>query len=386
VGFAYYEDFMRVLEQTEFVEVVSAVIKSYALVRPDNSDTNLGLELMGIDPIQHSLATGFGRTLYHRADDVSKAFEPMYAPDSVGCVLGIDRMLMRNSDGKYFYESRPARRAFSVSCFPLNAKGVLAKAGVDVVNTKTFYYSDHAHSGLAHEDYMLIYLPLKWAQSLCGMGGSEKRASALHVKFKPGVDFEVGCDKVAGLWDKFKEQKSGQRHANLLENVTVQSWKLYRRAFIAGMEKEQTMLTVMFAMVGLTTVFIVFVVFYMIVSHKSKDIGILKSVGVARSDLVRLFLGFGLLVGILGSAFGLIGGWLFLLKINQIEDWLFSRFGFQLWDRTLYAIGDIPSRIDPGTVVVIILSAIAACLAGALVPSWQAARLRPVETLQVSRF
>jgi lipoprotein-releasing system permease protein len=386
VGFAYYEDFVNVLEREGFVEAVSAVIKSYALVSPDSGDTNIGLELMGIDPARHHLATGFGRTLYHRANDVSRAFEPVYAPNSVGCVLGIDRMFVRDSDGEYFYESRPARRTFSVSCFPLTAKGALAKPDMDVVNTKTFLYSDHSHSGLAHEDYMLIYLPFEWAQSLCGMRGSEKRVSALHIKFGTGVDLEAGRDKVAGLWEKFKGQKSGQMHANLLENVTVQSWKQYRRAFIAGMEKEQTMLTVMFTLVGFTTVFIVFVVFYMIVSHKSKDIGVLKSVGVARADLVRLFLGFGLLVGLLGSFVGLVGGWLFLLKINQIEDWLFSRFGFQLWDRTLYAIGDIPSRVDSGTLAVIALSAITACLAGALVPSWQASKLEPVKTLQVSQL
>ncbi|MHC4475600.1 MAG: ABC transporter permease [Planctomycetota bacterium] len=384
VGFAYYQDFVDALEQAEFVEAVSAVIKGYALVSPNGSDTDLGLELIGIDPVRHSRATGFGRTLYHRAHDVSKAFEPMYHPNSLGCVLGIDRVLPRNSDGKYSYEAGPVRRALSVSCFPLTARGVLAKPDLDVVNTKTFYYSDHSHSGLAHEDYMLIYLPFEWAQSLCGMAGPEKRASAIHIKFKTNVGHENGRDKVAELWGKFKHDKADRNHANLLENVTVQSWKQYRRAFIAGMEKEQTMLTVMFAMVGLTTVFIVFVVFYMIVSHKSKDIGILKSIGVARLDLVKLFLGFGFLVGICGSLVGLFGGWLFLLKINRIEDWLFQRFGFQLWDRTLYAIGDIPSRVDAATLAVIVLSAIMACLAGALVPSWQAAKAEPVDTLQVS--
>ena len=78
--------------------------------------------------------------------------------------------------------------------------------------------------------------------------------------------------------------------------------------------------------------------------------------------------------------------WLFLLKINRIEDWLFEHFGFSLWDRTIYAIGDIPNQMDFGVLVVIVLSAILACLIGALVPSWQAARLNPVETLQVGRL
>ena len=75
------------------------------------------------------------------------------------------------------------------------------------------------------------------------------------------------------------------------------------------MEKEEVVVMLMFGLVGLTTVFIVFVVFYMIVSHKTKDIGILKSVGVSSGDVVGLFLCFAFLVGILGSAIGTLGGW-----------------------------------------------------------------------------
>ena len=295
-------------------------------------------------------------------------------------------MLMRDAKGRYAYRASPAEMAFAVSCFPLTAKGALAKAGTGLVNTETFYYSDISHSGLARVDSSLVYLPFERAQLLCGMAGAVKRANVIHIKFKPNVKLAAGCEKVASLWQRFVEERSGEKRADLLEKVTVQSWKDYRRAFIAAMEKEQTMLTVMFALVGITTVFIVFVVFYMIISHKSKDIGILKSIGVSNGNIIKLFSGFAFLVGLLGSGVGVLAGWLFLLKINQIENWLFERFGFQLWDRTIYVIGDIPNTIDFKVLAVIILSAIAACLAGAFVPSHQAATSAPVEALQVNQL
>lgn len=386
VGFAYYEDFIEELEKQDFIVAVSPVIKSYALVNPQGGDMNLSLELLGVDAGRHSEVTGFGRSLYHRREDPAKAFEPKYDANLPGLVMCIDRMLLRNSDGEYSYQSYPARIDFSVSCFPLNARGVLAKAGLDVFITKVFSFSDHSRSGLAHEDYFLVYLDFDWAQRLCGMDGVDKRVSAIHIKFGPGVDIEQASDKVSLLWGKYKEQRKGLKHSNLLDNVTVHSWREHRRAFTAGMEKEQTVMTAMFVLVGVTTVFIVFVVFYMIVSHKSKDIGILKSVGVGQCDLIGLYLGFAFMVGMIGSLIGVVGGWLFLLKINRIEDWLFEHFGFSLWDRTIYAIGDIPNQMDFGVLVVIVLSAILACLIGALVPSWQAARLNPVETLQVGRL
>jgi lipoprotein-releasing system permease protein len=386
VGFAYYEDFIKILGREDFVEGISPVVKSYALLSPNGSEQNIGVEIMGIDPVRHSRATGFGETLYHRKNEVSKAFQPAYDPNLPGCVLGIDLALHRDAKGRYTYGATPAKIALAITCFPLTAKGALAKAGAGIVNTKTFYYSDTSHSGLARVDSSLVYLPFEQAQMLCGMAGPDKRVSYLHIKFKPNVKLQDGYKAVASLWQKFVQEKSHEAKAHLLDKVTVQNWKDYRRAFVAAMEKEQTMMTAMFALMGVTTVFIIFVVFYMIISHKSKDIGILKSIGVSNADLIKLFSGFAFLVGLLGSCIGAVFGWLFLLKMNQIENWLFQHFEFQLWDRTIYAIGDIPNQIEFTVLVVIILSAIVACLVGALIPSWQAARLRPIETLQVSQL
>ncbi len=387
VGFTHYEDFVEILEQQDFVEGVSAVIKSYALVTPDGVEDNYGLEMMGIDPALHGIATGFGQSLHHRKDDVAKAFAPVYDPNLPGFIIGIDRWLMRGPEGKYTHGSRPAMASLMVTCFPLTAKGALAKVGAGLVNTKTFYFSDTSHSGLARVDSSMIYLSFDQAQMLCGMGEPVKRANAIHIKFKPDVKLEAGCVRVASLWRIFKQEKADQKYANLLEKVTVQSWKNNRRVFIAAMEKEQTMMTAMFVLVGITTVFIVFVVLYMIISHKSKDIGILKSIGVSNANVMLLFLGFAFLVGFLGSVIGTVGGWQFLVHINGIEKWLYDKFGYQpLWDRTIYAIDDIPNTIDYKVLGVIILSAIAACLAGALLPCRLAAKQKPVETLQVSQL
>jgi len=386
VGFPYYRDFVSTLEQQDFVEAVSPVINSYALINPAGSDKGVGVEIMGIDPARHSRATGFGKTLHYNKNRPENAFVPDYDPNLVGCVLGVNLAIEPDAKGRYYHTAETIRTSLAVSCFPLTARGALARAGTGLVNTKTFYYSDTSHSGLARIDSSMVYLPFEQAQLLCGMAGPEMRASSLHVKFKPHIGLATGCDKVASLWRRFVEEKSGEKLANLLEQVSVQTWKQSRREFIAAMEKEQTMLIVMFALVGLTTVFIVFVVFFMIVSHKSKDIGILKSIGVSNSHLVQIFLGFAFLVGLLGSVVGLILGWLFLSRINRIEDWLFTHFHFQLWDRTIFAIGDIPNHMDLSLLTVITASAIAACLLGALVPTRQAAKLNPVQTLQVSQL
>jgi lipoprotein-releasing system permease protein len=385
VGFAYYEDFIKLLEQQDFIEAVSPAIKSFALKRRRGAEQDDIVEIMGIDPVRHSQATGFGDTLHYHKNSVSKTFEIANDPNLAGCVLG-DFILSQDTDSRYIGENDLPRIAYSISCFPLTARGALAQAGTDMVNTKTFYFSDQSSSGLPRVDGSLVYLPFEEAQLLCGMAGSDKRASRLHIKFKPNIKIQDGCEKVRSAWRKFRQDMAGETQAYSLDTVTVQSWKQFRRSSIAPMENEQTEMSVMFGFVGITTVFIVLVVFYMIISHKSKDIGILKSIGVSNIDIIELFSGYALLIGILGSGIGLLLSWVFLLKINQIEDWLFEHYGFQLWDRTIYAIGDIPNKVEFKILAIIVISAIAACLAGALIPSLQAARQKPVETLQVGQL
>jgi len=397
VGFPYYKDFIEVLEKADFVEAVSPVINSYALVGAEGSQHNIGLEIIGVDAAKHSRATGFGKTLHYHKDDASRAFEPERDANLPGCVVGVDLWLQRDSKGAYYYGPNPEATPITATCFPLTAKGALAKAGTGLVNTKIFYFSDFSESGLARVDSSVVYLPFEDTQALCGMkepvpaspDGLRRagaRASSIHIKFKPNVKLEDGCREVRLLWTKFCDQMKGKQDAELLAGVNVQNWKQHRREFIAAMEKEQVMLTAMFGLVGLTTVFIVFVVFYMIVSHKTKDIGILKSVGASGGDVSSLFLGFAGVLGIAGSAVGIAAGMLFLRDINAIENWLFERFGFQLWDRTIYAIGEIPSRLDLTIVAIVVGCAVLACVAGAALPSICAARAKPVDTLQVSQL
>lgn len=406
VGFAYYEDFETILEQQDYIEAVSPVIKSFALLRPIISKQDDVIEIMGIDPVRHALATGFADTLSYNASDASKAFwalrsgssgfdflsskkglskpsEPTQDPNLPGCVFGefLLSKITYITNAQYL-----AGTSYHISCFPLTPRGALAQLGTDIVNTKTFYFSDQSSTGLPRVDGSIVYLPFEQAQVLCGMDGPPKRASRLHIRLKPHVKIQEGRYKLQSLWQKFKQDKAGEIQAYTLDTVTVQSWKQYRRASIAPMENEQTEMSVMFGFVGITTVFIVLVVFYMIISHKSKDIGILKSIGASNIDIIELFSGYAFLVGIIGSGIGLLAGWIFLLKINPIEDWLYKHYGFQVWDRTIYAIGDIPNQVEFSILATIAISAIAACLIGALIPTLQAARQKPVETLQVGQL
>jgi lipoprotein-releasing system permease protein len=277
-----------------------------------------------------------------------------------------------------YHPRRPGIRLVSRASTP---KGDW-RAGTDLVNTLHVYFSDDSHSGLVKIDGRVVYLP-STAQELFGMAGTVPRTNAIHIRFRPTVGLEEGCRRVRDLWNEFAQSCQGREYANLLEEVRVQSWIENRRGAIAPMEKEQTMMIFLFLMLGVITVFIIFVVFYMIISHKSKDIGVLRCLGVSPVGVLAMVLIFASLVGIIGGGIGIAGGWAFLAKVNVLEDWLYQTWGWQVWNRSVYAIGEIPNQVHTSVIALIGISTMLACWLGALIPALQAARKQPVEALRV---
>ena len=387
VGFAHYQEFLAELDKQDFVEAAAPVMKSVAMLAIPGRESNMIVELMGIDTQRHIKATNFAETIYYHADDPENVFAPSYDKTLPGCVIGIEKVSTGRDPvtGEYYHSPRPSNIRVEISTFPLTARGALAKAGTDVVNSKFFYYSDDCHSGIVRLDESMIYLPIGTVQKLC-VEGREKRVTAIFIKFAKGQNLDAATAKVRGLWNDFVKSKHSDKYANLFETVTVQRWFDYRRHSIAPMQKEQTMMTLLFAMLGIITVFIIMVVFYMIISHKSKDIGILKSIGISPVGIIQIFSMFAVMVGAIGSFIGTAAGCALLLKVNELEDWVYLKYGRQVWDRNIYAIGDIPNNIEIHVIAVIIGCAILACLIGAFIPSFQAARRRPAEILQVDQL
>ncbi|AQT70267.1 Lipoprotein-releasing system transmembrane protein LolE [Anaerohalosphaera lusitana] len=396
VGFAHYENFLEELVEKDYVLQASPVIETVGILESQMSGSQSGMKIMGFDPARHAKVTAFEESLHYREDEPEMAFVPTYRPNQPGVVVGIDLLRSRQGKmGEYYHEPNPMHIKLNVSCFPLTARGNLARAGIGggLVNTKAFYYSDDSHSGLVEQDGGYIYMSLDDLQALCGMDGTYPRIHSIFVKYAKGMDVETATARVKRLWDDYvaniaadAETSYEKRLAGLMDHVNVETWKQYRAAMIAPMEKEETMMTLVFLMLGFITVFIIFVVFYMMISSKSKDIGILKSMGVSSGGVLSVFLGLAGIVGTTGTAIGMAGGIALLVKVHAIEDWLFENYQWQLWDRSVYAIGEIPNQIEWQTMVFIAACSVAACLAGAAIPSMQAARRRIAEVLQVDQL
>ena len=385
VGFSGFEPLLETLDRCDWIAGASPVVRNCALVnRPGQNPT--GRVIMGLDPQRHARVTSWGRSLHYHRDDPNTAFVPPTEPNVPGMVRGIDLDLDRDSQSQYHFDAAPVWSSYIVTCFPLTPTGAPARAGSGEVASRRFHFSDLSHSGLPRDDDSVVYIDLQWAQKLCGMDVPAPRITAIHLRFKPDIGIQEGVRRVGELVDRHRATLAGSPHESLWQEVRVLDWKKARRDSVAVMEKEQGMMTLLFILVGVTTSFIILVVFYMMVMNKGRDIGILKSIGVANHEIYTLFLGFSTVLGMVASILGIVSARFFLVYINPIEDWLYRTWHFQIWDRTLFAIGQIPHELSMALAVPIGIGTILVCVAGALIPTCQAARLQPVEILQVSRL
>lgn len=386
VGFAYYDELIEKIEALPGVLSTSPVVKTYGLFKETGSGYGDGIEVMGIDPVRHARVADFTSFLQYRSDQIEYIFDVTGDANRPGCAFGVDNVLERDQNGDYPFSDYLWPREYDITCFPLTANGALKRSGVGEVSTRRFVLTDTVHSGLAKKDSQVMYMAMNEAQQLSGMDSPVPRISAIHVRFVENVPFKQGTQAVSEAFLEFRQDCSDRNLAFLLETVRVQDWKRYCRDMIGPVEKEELALVFMFVLVGMTTVFIVLVIFHMIISHKSRDIGVLRSMGVSSPQIMGLYWTFALFIGALGAGAGLGGGWLFLSRINQVEAWLFEKIHYQLFNRAMFAIDEIPHDIDTQMMVMIGLFALLSCWIGALIPAWQAARLQPIKTLQVSQL
>ncbi|MFW6133691.1 MAG: ABC transporter permease, partial [Planctomycetota bacterium] len=295
---------------------------------------------------------------------------------------GIPGLSTRAPGGENIRKIAPGN-TIGLSLVPLGRKSV---SGASITPVSAWFtVVDDAETDVSTIDQSFVYMPFDTLQELNQMGAERtaagelirpKRCSQIFIKLRPGAgqgpDLARVANEVRHLLGKF----------GLDDRATAETWRQRHAQVIGPIQKQRTLAVTMFGIISLVSVVLIFVIFYMMVVQKTRDIGVIKAIGGSNAGVAGIFLGYGAAIGLIGSILGTVGGYFFVRYINEIQNVIDRWFGWRVWDRDVFLFERIPNEVNPTAAGGILLGAIVAGLLGALIPSIRAARMQPVEALR----
>lgn len=170
---------------------------------------------------------------------------------------------------------------------------------------------------------------------------------------------------------------------DLLPNgFIVRDWRDLNRGFVGALQVESNVMFLILLLIVIVAAFNIVSSLVMLVKDKSRDIAVLRTFGVGRKSMMKIFMLAGTSIGIIGALFGTALGLLIATYIEPIRQGIQWLTGRNLFPPELYMLSALPSKIDPVSVLGIAIVAIGLAFVATLYPAWRAAKLDPVEVLR----
>ncbi|AMV35138.1 Lipoprotein-releasing system transmembrane protein LolE [Pirellula sp. SH-Sr6A] len=237
---------------------------------------------------------------------------------------------------------------------------------------QSFTIVDFYESKMSEYDATFAFVPIQALQKARGMIDPQTGMGAvtsIQIKLKPNVDLAMARD---ALRAEFPPESM----------VSVNSWKDTQGPLLAAVAMETTILNILLFMIIAVAGFGILATFFMIVVEKTRDIGVLKSLGAPGTGIAAIFLGYGVLLGSVGAGVGLAVGLVFVWKINEIARVVEFVTGREVFDPTVYYFDKIPTIVHPTMLVWVSIGSVLIAVLASVLPSIRAARMHPVEALR----
>jgi lipoprotein-releasing system permease protein len=262
-----------------------------------------------------------------------------------GVVLG---KLLANRFGKYAGDS--------ISLVSAGGAKVNPVTGTVIPRFERFEVTGIVSTGMYEYDNSYVFVALDKAQSLAGLGAG---VTGIEVK-------------TADRWQA-KSVAASLGTALGWPYRTV-DWEEQNHSLFQALKLEKLGMGVILLLIVLVAAFNIVSTLTMVVADKTKEIGILKAMGMPAKSIRRIFFAQGLVIGVVGTFFGMILGFAAALALDK--------YHFIKLDPQVYFIDHLPVSIQPADVIWIVLASIATAAAATLYPSIQASRLFPIEAIR----
>lgn len=233
---------------------------------------------------------------------------------------------------------------------------------------KTYKVGGVFNSGMYEYDSTTIFMNFKMAQT--------------HFRSKnSATGIEVFVDDATDL-----EQVKLELYNLLIDgnnsNLYFNDWQQANASFIDALKVERTVMFLILTLIILVAAFNIISSMIMLVNDKKKNIALLRTIGMTKSQIMRIFLICGSSIGVVGTFLGFVIGVLFSENIDNIKKWLESVTDTTLFNPTIYFLSTLPSKVFASDVIMIVGMALVLSFLATIYPAYKASKSNPAEVLR----
>ena len=257
--------------------------------------------------------------------------------------------------------------------FSLNLKigdeiTILSPSGVQTIigsmpKQKTFIVTSIFNSGLAEFDNNIALINLSTLEDFFGFQ-QEQRNLEIYLKNPKNIEKQ-----------KFAFQK-------VYDQELVYSWADMNSSLFSALKVERNVMFIILSLIIIVAAFNIISGLTILVKNKTKDIAILKSIGVLNKSIVKIFFLIGIIIGTSATIFGIFLGVTFSLYVENLRQFLSSTFNISLFPEEIYFLSKMPSEINLNSILIISICSIFITIVVSIFPALKAAKLDPIKALK----
>ena len=257
--------------------------------------------------------------------------------------------------------------------FNLNLKvgdkiSIMSSAGIQTIignlpKQETFIINSIFDSGLADFDQNIAFINLNTLESFFNL---EKKDRNLEIYLKNPSNIET---------IKLKVQE-------IFNNEFVYTWSDMNSSLFSALKVERNVMFIILSLIIIVAAFNIISGLTILVKNKTREIAILKSIGVLNKSITKIFFLVGTIIGTSATLFGVFLGVMFSLYIENLRVFLSNVFNISLFPEEIYFLSTMPSEINPSSIFVISICSIIITILVSIFPAIKASKLDPVKALK----
>ncbi|MDC0364198.1 lipoprotein-releasing ABC transporter permease subunit [Candidatus Pelagibacter sp.] len=245
---------------------------------------------------------------------------------------------------------------------------IMSPAGIKTIigtlpKQEIFFISSIFDSGLADFDSNVAFVNLSTLESFFDYNKDDRN---LEIYLKSPSSIEEIKPTIQKIFD----------------NEFVYTWADMNSSLFSALKVERNVMFIILSLIIIVAAFNIISGLTILVKNKTRDIAILKSIGVLNKSIMKIFFIVGITIGITATAFGIIMGVLFSLYIENFRQFLSDTFNVSLFPEEIYFLSTMPSEINSTSIIIISLCSIFITIIVSIFPAIKASKLDPVQGLK----